>query len=141
MADPPNSPPITTNGQGSHAILPNGNHLVSYGQIGVGREYGPTEGINTNVRWQARFGADNLVQNYRLFKQEWRGTPSTKPSLFVKPAADKYACRSAYVSWNGATDVKSWKVYEGSDRRSLDYVGSVGNKGFETSFVVGRPVV
>jgi hypothetical protein len=141
MADPPSSLPIKTNSQGSHVILPNGNHLIDYGQIPVGREYGPDEGNNTNIRWQARFGEDNLVQNYRLFKQEWNATPSTKPSLFVEAAADKYACRSAYVSWNGATDIEAWKVYEGHDEGALVYVGSVAHKGFETTFVVGSPAV
>ena len=129
-------------------VLPNGNQLVDYGQIPVAREYGPAGGSNntgnphdTDMRWQARFGRDNLVQNYRMFKQEWKATPvGTKPSLFVD-AADQDGCRFAYASWNGATSIKAWKVYEGNQKRKLRYLGEVPFRGFETRFVVGAAVV
>lgn len=152
MIDPPSSPPTDSNSQGSNVVLPNGNHLVDYGQIPVAREYGSAGGNNnsgnpddTDWRWQARFGGDNLVQNYRMFKQEWKATPvGTKPSLFVdttEAAADQNGCRFAYASWNGATSIKAWKVYEGHHETKLKYLGKVLFRGFETRFVVGAAVV
>jgi hypothetical protein len=140
LDNPSSSHPISTNAQGSHQLLPNGNHLLSYGQIPVGREYGPMGGNNNDVRWQARFGQDNLVQNYRLFKQDWSAIPTrTKPSLFVEESGD--GCYFAYASWNGATCIRGWDVYEGKNETVLEYVGRVEFKGFETRFIVGGPVV
>lgn len=52
-----------------------------------------------------------------MFKQDWKATPvGTKSSLLVdatEAAADQDGCRFAYASWNGATSIKAWKVYEG----------------------------
>ena len=158
FTDPPSSPLTQTNSQGSNVVLSNGNHLIDYGQIPVAREYGPA-GVSSNnngsgnidVRWQARFGQDNLVQNYRLFKQEWRATPTgTRPSLFVDwtgsngtvaSSSGQDGCSFAYASWNGVTHVSAWRVYAGDQESTLGYVGSVPFKGFETRFVVGAKVV
>ena len=152
MVDPPLSPSTDTNSQGSNLVLPNGNHLVDYGQIPLAREYGPDRSSNnksnpgdTDVRWQARFGADNLVQNYRMFKQQWKATPfGTRPSLFVEAtgaAVDQDGCRFAYASWNGATSVKAWKVYEGYHPTKINYVRKIPFRGFETRFVSGAIVL
>lgn len=77
IIDSPSSPSIDSNSQGSNVILLNGNYLIGYKLIPVAREYSPAENCNnsgnsdnTDVRWQARFGGDNLVQVYRMFKQE-----------------------------------------------------------------------
>lgn len=152
IIDPPSSPPTISNSQGSNVVLPNGNHLVDYGQIPVAREYGPARGSQNSgnpdhveERWRARFGEDNLVQNYRMFKQEWKATPAgTKPSLWVDAigtATGQDGCRFAYASWNGATPIKAWKLYEGHHETELDYSGKVLSRGFETRFVVGAAVV
>ena len=152
MIDPPSSPPTDSNSQGSNVVLANRNHLVDYGQIPVAREYGPAVGSqssgipdNKDERWQARFGQDNLVQNYRMFKQEWKATPGgTKPSLLVDAvgkAAGQDGCRFAYASWNGATVITAWKVYEGQNETKLNYTGKVLSRGFETKFAVGAAVV
>ena len=45
------------------------------------------------------------------------------------------------MSWNGATDVQWWFVYEGESASRLSRVGSVRWKGFETEFLVGKPCV
>ena len=152
MIDPPLSHPTDSNSQGSNVVLPNGNHLVDYGQIPIAREYGPvwpndksSDPNDNDVRWQARFGEDNLVQNYRMFKQHWKATPTgTKPSLVVdaiETASGQGDCRYAYASWNGATSIKMWKVYEGHYETELQYTGELSFRGFETKFVVGAAVV
>ncbi|KAI9698906.1 MAG: hypothetical protein M1820_007327 [Bogoriella megaspora] len=143
LKSPASSVPVDTNGQGSVALLPNGNALIGYGQIPLAREYGPGEGSNTEIRWQARFGVDNLVQDYRIFKQEWEAIPTWPPSLYVDTteSASEDGCFSAYASWNGATDLMEWKVYVGPTEQTLSYIGSVPPRGFETKFRVGGPVL
>ncbi|KAL8784408.1 MAG: hypothetical protein Q9195_009053 [Heterodermia aff. obscurata] len=138
LSDPSN--PIYAASQGSFSILPNGNIFMGYGEIAVLKEYGPNSSSGAgDVRWTARFGADNLVQSYRGFKAEWHATPKTKPSLAVESAAG--GCGKGYVSWNGATDVEAWAIYEGEQPGSLREVGRVGFKGFETSFGVASAFV
>ena len=91
------------------------------------------------MRWTARFGADNLVQSYRSFKQECHGTPTTAPDLVVDPGSG--GCGAGYVSWNGATHVDGWVVFEGPSTDQLAQVGQVGYKGFETEFTVAESCV
>ena len=40
------------------------------------------------------------------------------------------------MSWNGATDVTGWAVYQGPTRNQLEFVGEVGFRGFETRFTL-----
>ncbi|KAL9086148.1 MAG: hypothetical protein Q9159_004328 [Coniocarpon cinnabarinum] len=112
--------PVFAETQGSLQILPNGNFFEDYGQISLVREWS-SEGV---LAWSGRFGADNLVQSYRGFKTEWHGRPASPPSLFVESTdstSNTTGNRTvdAYVSWNGATDVTAWVVYEGSSGQEL----------------------
>lgn len=113
--------------QGSYAPeLSNGNQLVGYGQIAITREYGPAG----DLRWQAQFGPINTVQSYRAFKETWYATPARwNPSLVVSSA-------TAYVSWNGATEVSGWALYTGTANSTLERVGVAQRKGFETVFQI-----
>jgi hypothetical protein len=36
------------------------------------------------------------------------------------------------MSWNGATCVRSWDIYEGTTAENVKYTHSVNNTGFET---------
>ena len=87
---------------------------MAYGQIAILKEYGPNNNKNSSdVRYTAQFAAPNLVQSYRGFKHEWHATPTTSPSLVVEKNTNGTGCAKGYVSWNGATDVEAWAVYEG----------------------------
>lgn len=89
-----------------------------------------------------------MGQNYRTYKQEWRATPYTTPSLVVNQAAsadDLTECAGSssstsslrgYVSWNGTTDVTSYVVYPGSSNSSLEEIGTIPKQGFETKFAL-----
>lgn len=103
------------------------------------KEYGPHDPSGSDVRWTARFGADNLVQSYRGFKAEWHGRPTTSPSLVVIASSNGSA--AGYVSWNGATDVEGWKVSEGHSAGELSFVRNLGHGGFETQFEVAQRCV
>ena len=131
--------PVYADSQGSTLLLPNGNVFMGYGQIAVMKEYRPSGLDNSDVLWTARFGLDNLVQSYRAFKTEWQGFPTTIPDLVVEE--DGNDCRAAFVSWNGATSVEGWIVYEGWANDRLSQVARIGYKGFETQFTVDLPCV
>jgi hypothetical protein len=46
--------------------------------------------------------------SYRIFKQDWVGLPTWAPSIAVEGNATTSS--KAYVSWNGATEIKTWVV-------------------------------
>ena len=138
LSDP--SDPISSRSQGSHELLYNGNTFLDFGQIPVLKEFGPKSPSGADIRWTARYGGDDKVQGYRGFKQEWHASPKGSPSLAVNGATAN-GCSSGYVSWNGATDVTAWNIYEGDSKADLTLVGQIGYKGFETRFNVAKSCV
>ena len=121
--------------QGSYDPLGNGNQFMQYGQIPILREYDP----DGTVLWEGRFGPDNIVQSYRGYKQEWHATPSYPPSLAVRRTSE---CEvTAYVSWNGATDVTGWAVYGAHGHNGqLTRIGVAAAQGFETAIGISGEV-
>lgn len=122
--------PLFAVSQGSFQPLPNGHVLLQHGAMPVLEEYDENGALVMN----ARFGFDESTQSYRGYRfREWVGKPTTRP--------EAVACREGgsdavvvYVSWNGATDVRGWKVRMGDE---LAVVGNVRDKnGFETRIVL-----
>lgn len=70
------------------------------------------------------------MQTYRVYRYPWVGQPSTKPNVVACPSS-KSGKTAVYVSWNGATDVQSWKVFSGSQVKQT----AIRN-GFETTILV-----
>lgn len=67
--------------------------------------------------------------NYRAFKFPWVGYPVTKPALVAELENSDVA---VYTSWNGATEVVSWRVEAGSSPGSLAMATTQARVGFET---------
>jgi hypothetical protein len=70
------------------------------------------------------------MQTYRSYRYPWTGNPSTKPDVAACFSSETNKT-TVYVSWNGATDVKSWKIYSGSQVKQIGL-----RNGFETSIQV-----
>lgn len=117
--------------QGNFQNLTNGNFLMYYGLTPFATEFG-AEG---DARWSALFGPPQMIQSYRMFKQEWRGYPTTAPKVALERNKGL-----GYVSWNGATEVTSWTVYTGASNSSLTEGLSVAKNGFETTFDITKGV-
>ncbi|OJK03024.1 hypothetical protein ASPACDRAFT_40339 [Aspergillus aculeatus ATCC 16872] len=108
--------------------------FISYGQLPLLREFKVGPGANvTDLKWEARYGSDNEVVGYRAYKGAWTGLPSAAPKLSVE------ANGTAFVSWNGATAVTAWKVYQAADRNetALTEIGIAQYRGFETAIDTG----
>ena len=121
---------IFSKSQGNYQVdLSNSNQLLSYGPVPVIQEFGPTSN-GRDLRWQGRFGNDNMAQTYRVYKAPWHGTPlDTTPSLVVEAESPLL---KGYVSWNGATDVEAWTVYHIEPGVALTPLGQALPRGFET---------
>lgn len=113
---------LYANSQGALDLLPNGNVLMGYGQIPLIKEYGPDGKVRLNVQ----FGDLNGTQSsYRAYRLEWEGEPAADPVVFAEKG-------KAYMSWNGATSVQSWDIYEGTTACNVKLSHSVKNAGYET---------
>jgi hypothetical protein len=118
------SPPLLSPVEGSIQLLPDGDAFVGWGAVKFFSEY--------NASGRQIFDAHFLapVASYRAYRFNWSGEPTTKPALAVSPHRD--GSSTAYASWNGATDVSSWRVLAGSGSKSLAPVGSAPKRAFET---------
>ncbi|KAA8624964.1 Arylsulfotran-2 multi-domain protein [Pyrenophora tritici-repentis] len=117
--------------QGNMEVLPSGNSVLGYGSVPTLKEFDKDGNVVLSVSW----GEALAVQSYRDYKAEWVGKPSAKPDVF--------ACRAhngteVYMSWNGATEHKTWTVFGGAVNGSLSEVVSVEKTGFETKASVEK---
>ena len=70
------------------------------------------------------------VQNFTTTLSPWRATPATAPSILARRSGGTV---SVAMSWNGATEVASWRVLAGSSPGALPPVATVSRSGFETA--------
>lgn len=125
---------VLAHSQGSIEILPSGNVFVDWGHTAGYTEY--TE--DGEVLCDAHFGSGAFatwgwVKSYRGFKGEWTGLPRTPPGIAMKTGWGK---REIYASWNGATEVRHWRLEQAqaADAKDDQFVEIVTKKktGFET---------
>ncbi|EGD96911.1 hypothetical protein TESG_04336 [Trichophyton tonsurans CBS 112818] len=119
--------PVVSRAQGSYQVLGNHHVLMGQGAIPVIEEYD----ANGAIVMDARFGNDGVTNCYRAYRSAWVGTPKTKPSVKAC-GADPNGAVVFYVSWNGATDVDSWKVFSVSDSGEVKEIANFPKNGFET---------
>jgi hypothetical protein len=75
------------------------------------------------------------VQDFRTYLSPWSGHPTTTPSLAVASRGSGGTVTLA-ASWNGATEVASWRVLAGASPDSLAPLASAPRRGFQTSLTV-----
>jgi len=105
--------------QGSVQVRRNGDVFVGWGKEPYYSEYTG----DGDLLFDARV-ID--AQSYRAHRQAWVGHPVDPPDIAVKNS-------TAYVSWNGSTQVTAWRFLAGDDAASAQPVGTVPRSGFETS--------
>jgi hypothetical protein len=116
---------ILTGSQGSAQVLANGDLFVGWGAIPRFTEYAPSG----RIVYDASF--PEADDSYRAFRFAWTGEPDTRPAIAVAPGGVYHA--TVYASWNGATEVASWRVLAGPSADELEPVGSAPRHGFETT--------
>ncbi|KAF3392710.1 hypothetical protein F1880_008788 [Penicillium rolfsii] len=116
--------------QGNLQVLDTGHVLVGWGHSAAYTEFSEDGHVLCNVHFGASaYFSFGRVVSYRVTKGSWVGTPDTLPDVAVVED-------SVSVSWNGATEVASWRL-EGWDGGSLENmvftaVDQVDRTGFET---------
>ena len=118
------SPPLVAVDQGNMQRLPNGHYLVGWGHQPYVTEFGP----HGKVLLDFRFGRAG-VDSYRAYRFPWVGRPHSRPAVSVQGDA-------LYVSWNGATQVRSWQLLGGAEKTKLRPLVTVPKTGFETAIAL-----
>jgi len=116
--------------QGNLQVLDTGNVLVGWGHSAAFTEYSPEGDVVCDVHFGASaYFTFGRIVSYRSFKGDWVGTPNSLPDAAV-------AENSVFVSWNGATEVATWRLeaWDGVNLDNLAFhtVDQVERTGFET---------
>ncbi|MDN4596141.1 arylsulfotransferase family protein [Leifsonia virtsii] len=109
---------------GSVQVLPGGNVLVGWGTDPAVTEF--------TAAGEAIYEATLGGISYRAWRGEWTGHPAEPPAVAAEREGDRVR---VFASWNGATEVRSWRVLAGPGG-ALVPVGTVKRSGFETSMLV-----
>lgn len=119
--------------RGNVQSLPSGNVFTGWSHHGYLSEFTNDGKLVLEAKWDSvRFGT------YRAYKFPFIGRPTELPALKIaRHEADQGAVTVAYVSWNGATEVASWRftgVVAGAD--IAVEMGTKVRTGFETVLTV-----
>jgi hypothetical protein len=116
---------------GSMNVLPNGNALVGWGSNPWFTEYSKAGDVLLDAVWP---GKD---LSYRAeFSDQWVGTPYFPPSGAARRVTGGKV--TVYASWDGDTQVTSWKVLAGSNANKLPVVAKHAKTGFETAIKIPK---
>ncbi|WP_407562616.1 arylsulfotransferase family protein [Streptomyces sp. 184] len=118
--------PVFTLFAGSARQTDNGNVLLGYGSSGTMVEFEGGEPVFTGTFPQGTY-------SYRAVRTDWTGTPATGPRVEWREPG------TVAMSWNGATEVDTWRIETGPSRRTLTAADTVGKSGFVTTAEVAVP--
>jgi len=126
-------PSFLSTSQGSVQTLDNSNVFVGWGSEPYVSEYTSDGRLLFVAQLPSGFAS------YRGFRFPWVARPTGRPSAVVQQDSSGRAI--VYTSWNGATEVKSWRVLVGDSAGSLTLSTSAPKRGFETAIPVGAGAI
>ena len=112
---------------GDTQLLANGNVFVGWGSQPNFSEYTKSG----KLLLDATFPGPDL--SYRATVGTWTGLPDYLPSGAARLGAEG---TTVYASWNGATQVMSWKVLAGTSKKNMTVAAAEPKTGFETQLNV-----
>jgi hypothetical protein len=122
------SPPLLSGSQGNAQTLPNGNLFEGWGSNPDFSEYTPAGQQIFNGSFALS------AESYRAFRFHWSAYPPGRPDIAASLGARGTA--HAWASWNGATNMTSWRVLGGSSPSSLDTLATKSDLNFETAITL-----
>ena len=118
-------PKILTGSQGNMQLLEDGNVFIGWGEVPRVSEFERSG----RLVFDAVLG--EKYQSYRAFRLPWSGVPAEAPAIAV--SRNGRGGTTAYASWNGATDVRTWQLLAGRQATALTPVSSTAARGFESA--------
>jgi len=124
------APEVFATFMGNAQRLPSGNTFMSWGAPFTHSGYNYFSMTEATPEGQPilDFVFDQPYVSYRAFLLPWHGTPETQPALVAK--GDASGLTLGY-SWNGATEVASYRVYGGSSATALALIEQKPKTDFE----------
>jgi hypothetical protein len=127
------SPQLSSGSQGSVQAQGDGGLFVGWGSEPYFSEYGANGQLLYDAHWHGSY------ESYRAYRFPWTATPSSPPAVAVASGTGAGAPVTVYASWNGATEVASWRVLAGPSPTQLTAVASAPKSGFETTLATPGP--
>jgi hypothetical protein len=121
---------IETAFQGGIQLLRNKNVVVGWGSAPFFSEFS----YSGKLLFDAVLPSPDV--NYRAYVQSWVGAPPL--SELRHAVKTKKGKPTIYVSWNGATQVKAWRVLGGSSSKHLRTVATSTKRSFETAIKLAK---
>lgn len=118
-------PDIYAFAMGNARRLSNGNTFIGWGFVPVVTEVRPDRSKAFELTY-----ADPFI-SYRAFRLPWHGYP-TAPPLLVRTSDG--AGKHLIASWNGATEIASYKIFGGVGPSPKNLVATISKTGFETTY-------
>jgi hypothetical protein len=116
---------LLASSQGNTFSLPGGNWLLGYGGLPNFTEFD----ASGRVLLDGTLGRN--VQSFVVTLSPWSGRAPGTPSIVA--AAGAGGGVRVQVSWNGATDVASWRLLAGASAATLAPAATAARAGFETT--------
>jgi hypothetical protein len=124
-------PPLLTPSQGNMQTLADGNAVVGYGGVPAISEFAP----GGTLLFDAHLPFD--MSFYRAFRFPWSGRPSTPPTVLAN-LNNTGEETIVHASWNGASEVASWRVLAGQHPGSLTSQTTIPASTFESSTILPK---
>jgi hypothetical protein len=121
--------PLLAPSQGNMQTLADGNALVGYGGVPAISEFAAADG-SPPLLFDAHLPYD--MSFYRAYRFPWSGRPSSPPAVLAS-SNDTSEETIVHASWNGATEVASWRVLAGKQAGLLTARATIPASGFESS--------
>jgi hypothetical protein len=132
------NPPLLAASQGNMQTLADGNAVVGYGAVPQVSEFAGGSGGaggGGSLLFDAHLPLDETF--YRAFRYPWSGRPASPPAVLANLNSTGEET-IVHASWNGATEVASWRVLAGEHPDSLSAQTTIGSTGFESSTILPR---
>jgi hypothetical protein len=118
--------PLLADSQGDMQTLAGGSLVIGWGSVPSVTELTRGGGLLFDAHLPPG------MSSYRAFRFPWRGSPLAPPAVSARVLAAGDAT-AVFASWNGATEVASWRVFAGSSPAWLSARATLPDSAFESS--------
>jgi hypothetical protein len=125
------NPPLLSSSQGNMQTLASGNVVVEFGGVPEMTEFAE----DGSLLFDAHLPYD--MASYRGYRYPWSGRPLSPPTVLATlNNTDEETI--VHMSWNGASEVASWRVLAGLHEGSLTAQATIVPTGFESSTMLPK---
>lgn len=106
---------LVSDTQGSAQVLGDANMLAGWGSVARATEFDARGDVAFDVTFD-----EAELSSYRAFRAPWQGFPRDRPAVASRRDGNG---ATIWASWNGATEVRDWKLFTGPARGKLVEAG------------------